>query len=62
MSGGSIPVVNEFKRVLNQPVVLLGFGLNNDNIHAPNERYALACYEKGTEASIRFLAELVGEA
>lgn len=62
LSGGSIPVVNEFKRVLNQPVVLLGFGLNNDNIHAPNERYALACYEKGTEASIRFLAELVGEA
>ena len=37
---------------------MLGFGLPNDNIHAPNERYALECYEKGVEASIRFLGEL----
>ncbi|HEY3342042.1 MAG TPA: dipeptidase [Anaerolineae bacterium] len=58
LEGGSIPVVNDFQRVLNKPIVLLGFGLPGDNVHAPDEHFALACYEKGIEASIRFIHEL----
>ncbi len=58
LEGGSIPVVGDFQRVLGKPVILLGFGLMDDNIHSPNEKYAIECYEKGIEVSIRFLAEL----
>ncbi len=58
LEGGSIPVVNDFQDVLGKPIVLLGYGLPGDNLHAPDEHYAIACYEKGIEASIRFLAEL----
>lgn len=58
LEGGSIPVVNDFQRVLKKPIVLLGLGLPHDNIHAPNERFAVTCFEKGIEASARFLAEL----
>jgi acetylornithine deacetylase/succinyl-diaminopimelate desuccinylase-like protein len=58
LEGGSIPVVHDFQTQLGKPIILLGFGLPDDNIHSPNEKYAVACYEKGVEASIRFLAEL----
>jgi acetylornithine deacetylase/succinyl-diaminopimelate desuccinylase-like protein len=58
LEGGSIPVVHDFQTQLGKPIILLGLGLPEDNIHAPNERFALSCYEKGTEAGIRFLAEL----
>jgi acetylornithine deacetylase/succinyl-diaminopimelate desuccinylase-like protein len=58
LEGGSIPVVHDFITQLQKPVVLLGFGLPDDAIHSPNERYAVECYEKGIEASIRFLSEL----
>jgi len=57
LEGGSIPVVGDFQRVLQKPVILLGFGLNDDNVHSPNERYAVACWDKAIEAGIRFLAE-----
>jgi len=58
LEGGSIPVVHDFQTQLGKPIILFGFGLPEDNIHAPNERFALDCYEKGIEAGIRFLAEL----
>lgn len=58
LEGGSIPVVADFMKVLKKPVILLGFGLPDDAIHSPNEKYAVACYEKGIEASIRFMTEL----
>ncbi|GIV84143.1 MAG: hypothetical protein KatS3mg052_1150 [Candidatus Roseilinea sp.] len=58
LEGGSIPVVHDFQTLLGKPIALLGFGLPDDNIHAPDERFAVACYEKGIEASIRFIAEL----
>ncbi|MCL4504675.1 MAG: dipeptidase [Chloroflexi bacterium] len=58
LEGGSIPVVNDFQDVLGKPIALLGFGLSSDNIHAPDEHYPVRCYEKGIEASIRFLTEL----
>lgn len=58
LEGGSIPVVADFLKVLQKPVILLGFGLPDDAIHSPNEKYPVACYEKGVEASIRFLDAL----
>lgn len=58
LEGGSIPVVHDFITQLQKPIVLLGFGLPDDNIHSPNEKYGVDCYDKGVEASIRFLAEL----
>jgi acetylornithine deacetylase/succinyl-diaminopimelate desuccinylase-like protein len=58
LEGGSIPVVADFLAVLQKPVILLGFGMPDDVIHSPNEKYRVACYEKGIEASVRFLAGL----
>lgn len=57
-------MVGDFQKHLGKPVILLGFGLMDDNIHSPNEKYAVACYEKGVEASIRFwgIAGLVVQA
>ncbi len=47
--GGSIPIVALFERVLGLKTVLLGFGLDNDNIHSPNEKYDVFNYFKGIE-------------
>ena len=47
--GGSIPIVALFERILGVKTVLLGFGLDNDNIHSPNEKYDIANYYKGIE-------------
>ncbi|RYD51215.1 MAG: dipeptidase [Sphingobacteriales bacterium] len=47
--GGSIPIVALFEHVLGLKTVLMGFGLDNDNIHSPNEKYDLANYYKGIE-------------
>lgn len=47
--GGSIPIVALFERVLGVKSVLLGFGLNSDNIHSPDEHYGLFNYYKGIE-------------
>jgi acetylornithine deacetylase/succinyl-diaminopimelate desuccinylase-like protein len=53
--GGSIPVVGFFKNELNLTSVLMGFGLESDNIHAPNEHYHLSNYYKGIETITNFL-------
>jgi acetylornithine deacetylase/succinyl-diaminopimelate desuccinylase-like protein len=55
-SGGSIPVVKTFQKQLGIPVVLMGFGLPEDNIHAPNENLDLTNFTKGIETSIWYLA------
>jgi len=47
--GGSIPIVALFESVLGLKTVLLGFGLDNDNIHSPNEKYDVANFYKGIE-------------
>ncbi|MDQ7859838.1 MAG: dipeptidase [Armatimonadota bacterium] len=57
-SGGSIPVVAGFTHILRMPTVLMGFGLPDDNLHAPNEKFALANFHRGIEATIRFFYDL----
>ncbi|RAJ86047.1 acetylornithine deacetylase/succinyl-diaminopimelate desuccinylase-like protein [Chitinophaga dinghuensis] len=47
--GGSIPIVALFESVLGLKTVLMGFGLDSDNLHSPNEKYGLANYYKGIE-------------
>lgn len=53
--GGSIPVVADFKKILGLDTVLMGFGLDSDSIHSPNEKFGLDRFHQGIEASVRFL-------
>jgi acetylornithine deacetylase/succinyl-diaminopimelate desuccinylase-like protein len=53
-AGGSVPIVSLFSDVLRIPTVLAGFGLPDDNLHAPNEKFALANFHRGIEATVRF--------
>jgi acetylornithine deacetylase/succinyl-diaminopimelate desuccinylase-like protein len=57
-SGGSIPIVGDFARHLGLPSVMMGFGLPDDNLHAPNEKFHLKNFELGIESLIRFLEEV----
>ena len=56
--GGTIPVVGLLQDILCVPVVLMGFGLDDDRIHAPNERFHLPNFDKGIATSIWFLAAM----
>ena len=56
--GGSIPVVATFQRVLGVSTVLMGFGLHDENLHAPNEHFRVKNYERGIAATARFFSEL----
>lgn len=56
-SGGSIPLVEQLHRRLRVPIVLLGFGLPDDDIHAPNEKLSLPNFFRGIETVIRLFAE-----
>jgi acetylornithine deacetylase/succinyl-diaminopimelate desuccinylase-like protein len=55
-SGGTIPVVNTFQRLLGIPTVLMGFALPDDRIHAPNEKFHLPNFHSGIRTSLEFLA------
>ena len=55
--GGSIPVVVDFVKQLKAPAVLMGLGLDSDDIHSPNEHFLLENFEKGLYASAYFLDE-----
>ena len=55
--GGTIPVVADFKEILGLDTVLMGFGLNSDAIHSPNEHFGLDRFEKGIKAAIKFFEE-----
>ena len=59
--GGSIPVVASFKRLLGLDTVLMGFGLEDDRLHSPNEKFAIANYYAGIKASAFMLQELAAE-
>jgi len=53
--GGSIPVVATFQRVLGIETVLMGFGLPDDRLHSPNEKFHLPNFYKGIETAIHFM-------
>ncbi len=57
-SGGSIPVVGQFYEHLKIPVVMMGFGLPDDNLHAPNEKFSLSNFFRGVETVGRFFATI----
>lgn len=52
--GGSIPIISTFEQVLGIKTVLMGFGLESDAIHSPNENFSLDIFRKGIEAVIEF--------
>lgn len=52
--GGSIPIISDFERVLGTKTVLMGFGLESDAIHSPNENFRLDIFRKGFEAVVEF--------
>lgn len=56
--GGSIPIVNEFKKVLGADTLLLGLGLPDDNAHSPDEKFNLDCFEAGQRLSAHLWQEL----
>jgi acetylornithine deacetylase/succinyl-diaminopimelate desuccinylase-like protein len=58
--GGSIPVTASIKHRLGMDSLLLGFGLDDDRVHSPNEKFELACYRKGILSHAAFLAEAAG--
>jgi acetylornithine deacetylase/succinyl-diaminopimelate desuccinylase-like protein len=57
--GGSIPIVNEFKKVLRADTLLLGLALPDDNAHSPNEKFELEAFKKGMQMSALLWQELV---
>ena len=56
--GGSIPIVNEFKKILHADTLLLGLALPDDNAHSPNEKFDLDCFAKGQRMSAYLWQEL----
>jgi acetylornithine deacetylase/succinyl-diaminopimelate desuccinylase-like protein len=56
-SGGSIPIVGDFERYLKIPSVMMGFGLPDDGLHAPNEKFHIPNFHRGIESVVRFFEE-----
>ena len=59
-SGGSIPIVGDFAHHLGIPTVMMGFGLPDDGLHSPNEKFSVENYYKGILSVVHFLEKLPG--
>ncbi|MGL6225021.1 MAG: dipeptidase [Thermoguttaceae bacterium] len=59
--GGSIPIVSELCEKLETEVLLIGWGQDDDNLHAPNEKFSLTNYQRGILASARFIDAIAGQ-
>ncbi len=60
-SGGSIPVAGMLKQQLGIDTIFMGFGLDDDRVHSPNEKFELGCFHLGCRAHAHFIAELTAE-
>jgi acetylornithine deacetylase/succinyl-diaminopimelate desuccinylase-like protein len=60
-SGGSIPIVTQFDKDLKIPSIMMGMGLPDDNLHAPNEKFHIPNFHRGVESIVRFF-EILGKA
>jgi acetylornithine deacetylase/succinyl-diaminopimelate desuccinylase-like protein len=58
--GGSIPVVGSLRSLLGLDTILMGFGLEDDQVHSPNEKFDWACFERGARSHARLLGKLGG--
>ncbi|EEF57305.1 dipeptidase [Pedosphaera parvula] len=56
--GGSIPIVADIYNMMNIPVVMMGYGLESDGLHSPNEHYTIEMFHRGVETAIVYLGEL----
>jgi acetylornithine deacetylase/succinyl-diaminopimelate desuccinylase-like protein len=59
-SGGSIPVVTSLKSILGLDTLLVGFGLDDDQVHSPNEKFEEICFHRGIRSHVRLLAKFAG--
>lgn len=59
-TGGSIPVAGMLKKLLGLETIFMGFGLDDDRVHSPNEKFELECYRLGARAHVLLIEELRG--
>jgi acetylornithine deacetylase/succinyl-diaminopimelate desuccinylase-like protein len=59
--GGTLPVVAMLNKILQVPVIMMGFGLPDDNMHAPNEKFSLDHFYRGISTSIYFMQALASQ-
>ncbi|KAA2215069.1 dipeptidase [Teichococcus oryzae] len=58
--GGSIPVASSLKSILGLDCLMMGFGLDDDQVHSPNEKFELSCLHSGARSHVRLLGRLGG--